>query len=142
MAPDRLEGGPRAAYRTGVPIETGLLGRVNFTVTDDDTALSFRSGEVPVLATPRLIAACEEASCRATQGLLKEGTTTVGRRIQFDHLAPSGVGAQVTVEAMLERVEGRRLTFTVSASDATGLIGAGKVSRVLVEVEPFLSRSR
>ncbi len=125
-----------------MPIQTGLVGEVSFTVTEDDTALSFRSGEVPVLATPRLIAACEEASCRATQGLLEQGVTTVGRRIQFDHLAPTKVGAKVTVEAVLERVEGRRLTFTVSASDATGLIGAGKVSRVLVEVEPFLSRSR
>ncbi len=79
----------------------------------DDTALAFHSGDVPVLATPRLIALCEEASLEAIAGMLPEDSTTVGMRVQLDHLAPTAVGHSVSAEATLERIEGRRLTFTV-----------------------------
>jgi predicted thioesterase len=61
-------------------------------------------------------------------------------RVQLDHLAPSAVGARVTAEARLDKIEGRRLTFSVSASDERGLIAAGKVTRVVVDVEKFLDK--
>ena len=61
-------------------------------------------------------------------------------RVQLDHLAPTAVGCTVTAEATLEKVEGRRLTFTVSASDERGLVAAGKVTRVVVDVEQFLDK--
>ncbi len=105
-----------------------------------DTAIAWRSGDVPVLATPRLIALCEEASVEALAGALPEGHTTVGMRVQIDHLAPTAVGHTVTAEATLEKVEGRRLTFTVSAADDRGLVAAGKVTRVMVEVDHFLAK--
>lgn len=123
-----------------VALRSGLTGTARLRVTEADTATKLRSGHVPVLATPRLIALCEEASCLAVEGHLDEGDTTVGRRVQFDHLAPTAVGGEVAVEAVLERVEGRRLTFTVSATDASGLVGAGKVNRVVVDTESFLRR--
>ncbi|MGH9066820.1 MAG: thioesterase family protein [Acidimicrobiales bacterium] len=121
-------------------METGLSGRATLEVTAADTALALRSGDVAVLATPRLVAVCEEASCAAVAGHLDAGLTTVSRRVQFDHLAPTAVGDTVVVDAVLERAEGRRLTFTVSANDASGLVGAGKVTRVVVDVASFLSR--
>ncbi|MGH9065669.1 MAG: thioesterase family protein [Acidimicrobiales bacterium] len=121
-------------------IPIGLAGRAVLVVTEADTATAMGSGDVPVLGTPRLIALCEEASCRALDDELEPGTTSVGWRVQFDHLAPTAVGGQVVVDAVLERVEGRRLTFALSASDASGLVGAGKVTRVLVDVESFLRR--
>ena len=132
----------RPTYSTVVPLQPGLAGRATLVVTDADTALALRSGSVPVLGTPRLISLCEEAACRAVDDLLEPGHTTVGMRIQFDHLAPTAVGATVTAEATLERVEGRRLTFTVSANDEGGLVGAGKVTRVVVEAERFLHKVR
>ena len=122
-------------------IEIGLTGRATLQVTEADTAATLRSGDVPVLATPRLVGLCEEACVEAIRGELAPGLTTVGMRVQFDHLAPTGVGRSVTAEATLERVEGRRLTFTVAASDAGGLVGAGKLTRVVVEVEPFLKKA-
>ncbi len=70
------------------------------------------------------------------------GKTTVGMRVQVDHVQPTAVGVEVVAEAMLEKVEGRRLTFTVSASDPRGLVACGKVTRVLVDVEQFLQKSR
>jgi predicted thioesterase len=117
------------------------VGRV---VTADDTALALGSGSVEVLGTPRLVALCEEASCRALDGHLAPGFTSVATRIQFDHLAPAGVGAEVSAEATLVKVEGRRLTFTVSAAlhspDREGLIGAGRLTRVLVDEAAFLAK--
>jgi len=111
-------------------------------VSDADTARAHRSGSVDVLATPRLVALCEEAAMEAIEGELDEGSTSVGMRVQFDHLAPTMVGCPVTAEATLEKIAGRRLTFTVSASDPRGLIAAGKVTRVVVNVERFLDKAR
>ena len=62
-------------------------------------------------------------------------------RVQIDHLAPTRVGGVVTAEATLEKVEGRRLTFTVSANDDRGLVAAGKVTRVVVDHERFLDKA-
>jgi len=107
-----------------------------------DSAVSWRTGDVEVLATPRLVALCEEACCAAVAGALGAGNTSVGVRVQFDHLAPVRIGSTVEAEAVLEKVEGRRLIFTVSANDAVGLVGAGRMTRVLVAVDAFLSKSR
>jgi fluoroacetyl-CoA thioesterase len=63
-------------------------------------------------------------------------------RTQVDHLAPTAVGGVVTAEATLEKVEGRRLTFTVSVNDRCGLVAAGKVTRVIVDRERFLAKAR
>ena len=125
-----------------MPIPTGLTGTVELVVAADDTAPAFGSGSVPVLATPRLVALCEEAAVQALDGHMEAGSTSVGMRVQFDHLAPTMVGSMVTAEATLEKVAGRRLTFTVSASDPRGLIAAGKVTRVVVDIERFLDKAR
>lgn len=122
-------------------IEVGAHGSVELVVTDDDTAVAFRSGSVPVLATPRVVALVEEASVAAIAGRLPEGETSVGMRVQLDHLAPTPVGATVLAEASLDKVEGRRLIFTVSVTDGRGLVAVGKVTRVLVDIARFLERT-
>jgi fluoroacetyl-CoA thioesterase len=111
-------------------------------VGDADTAVAMGSGSVMVLATPRVIALCEEATCVALAGHLAPGCTTVGMRVQLDHLQPTPVGAEVEAEAVLEKIEGRRLTFSVSAADTKGLVAAGRVTRVLVEVDRFMDKTR
>jgi len=138
----RVAGGACLSYRTAVPVEPGLSAHVSLVVAESDTALALRSGDVPVLATPRLIALCEEAACLAVAGMLGEGRTSVGVRVQFDHLAPVRTGSTIVAEATLEKVEGRRLVFTVTATDAAGLVGAGKVTRVVVERGDFLAKAR
>jgi fluoroacetyl-CoA thioesterase len=126
----------------GTDLPLGLAGRAQLTVGASDTAVALGSGDVEVLATPRLIALCEEATMRAMAGALPEDWTTVAMRVQFDHLAPVAVGGSVVAEALLARIEGRRLVFTVTASDAAGLVGAGKLTRVAVERRRFLERAR
>lgn len=126
-------------------VAAGLSASVHLTVTETDTAQCLRSGDVPVLGTPRLVALCEEASCRALDGHLGADRTTVASRLQFDHLAPVPVGATVTAEATLEKVEGRRLVFTLSVSldadDRAGLVAAGRLTRVLVDRPAFLAKA-
>ena len=121
-------------------LETGLRGDAKMTVTEADTARALGSGDVDVLGSPRLIALCEEAAVAAVSNSLAVGTTTVGMRIQFDHLQPTAIGVDVTAEAVLERIDGRRLVFNVLASDPGGLVAAGKITRVLVDVERFMGK--
>ena len=125
-----------------VPVRPGLSASAQITVSDDDTAIALRSGEVPVLATPRVVALVEEAAVAAVRGHIDEGYSTVGVRVQVEHISPTPVGRVVTAEANLEKIEGRRLIFHVSARDERGLVAAGKVTRVLVDVERFLDKAR
>ncbi len=99
-----------------------------------------KSGAVPVLATPRVIALSEEACVAVVEGRLEAGSTTVGQRVQLDHLQPTAVGNRVTAEATLETIQGRRLTFTVSVNDDRGLVAAGRITRVVVDTGRFLDK--
>jgi fluoroacetyl-CoA thioesterase len=121
--------------------EPGLSAEVELTVSDADTAIALRSGSVPVLATPRIIALCEEAAVAAVDGCIESGETTVGMRVQLDHLAPTKVGGMVRAEATLEKIEGRRLIFTCSVNDKQGLVAAGRITRVVVETTRFLEKA-
>lgn len=121
-------------------LAAGLKGEARLVVGEEDTARSMRSGEVEVLGTPRLVALLEEATVDAVDGCLDAGATTVGMRVQVDHLQPTPIGAEVLAEAYLDKIEGRRITFTVTASDSGGLVAAGKVTRVVVDVNRFMSK--
>ena len=118
----------------------GLRGRASHTVTDADTAIALRSGEVPVLGTPRLVALMEEASVAALDGSLGEGETSVGMRVHVDHVAPTGPGVGVTADAVLEGVEGRRLTFGATATVGDTVVATASIIRVVVETHRFLGR--
>jgi len=124
-----------------VPVEPGLSAEVELIVGDGDTAIAMHSGEVAVLATPRVVALCEEATMMAVSGHLATGETTVGHTVQLDHVAPTRVGSQVRAEATLKKVEGRRLTFAVAVSDTRGLVAAGKITRVVVVSDRFMEKA-
>jgi predicted thioesterase len=118
-----------------------LGATVELTVKEGDTADALRSGDVPMLATPRVVALAEEATVAALAGHLDDKATTVGQRVQLDHLLPTSVGESVRAEAKLESVEGRRLVFTVSVTSTRGLVAAGKIHRVIVNRERFLEKA-
>ena len=112
---------------------------VTHTVTDDDTAAAVGSGDLEVLATPRLLAWLEEATCGAVG--LDAASTSVGTRVELEHLAPSPVGAEVTATATVVHRDGRLVRFQVVAHDAAGtVLATGEVQRVVVDRERFLSR--
>ena len=124
-----------------MPPRPGLTATVSLDVTDLDTAIAIGSGDVAVLATPRVVALAEEASVKAVHDALAPGTTTVGYRVQLDHLAPTVPGTTVQAEATLETVEGRRLTFRVAITDSRGLVAAGRITRVSVERDRFMEKA-
>jgi predicted thioesterase len=114
---------------------------LTFTVGTGDTANALRSGDLDVLGTPRLLAWCEAATCAAAQPLLPPGRTTVGTRVQLEHLAASAVGSVVHVTAELVHADGRLLRFSVAASASDDrLLATGEITRVVVDVERFLAR--
>lgn len=115
----------------------GLRGEITAVVTDRDTAQAIGSGEVLVLATPRVVALVEAATVAAVAGALDADTTTVGTRVELDHLAPSPVGAEVTATAELTDVAGRRLTFDVRLTSGPDLLARGRVTRAAVPRSRF-----
>lgn len=115
--------------------------RATLVVAAPDTALAFRSGDIPVLGTPRLIALAEEATVLAAKGKLAKGQTSVGTRVRFDHLRGTPLGGTVTAVAELNYEDGRLLRFSVVAHDGEGrLVGEGEVTRVIVDAERFMGR--
>lgn len=125
---------------TTTEIVPGLAGEASLDVTDSDTAIAMGSGDVAVLATPRVVALCEEATCAALNGHLPGGTTSVGSRVEIDHRAPTAPGDTVVARAEVETVQGRTIVFTVSARDSGGLVASGRITRSLVRREAFLSK--
>jgi fluoroacetyl-CoA thioesterase len=114
---------------------------LEFDVTDADTARALGSGAVDVLATPRLLAWCEAATCAAASALVAPGRTSVGSRVSLDHLAATGVGGRVRVTADLLARDGRLLRFRVAATDRAGrLVATGEITRVVVDLDRFAER--
>jgi fluoroacetyl-CoA thioesterase len=113
---------------------------MEFTVAESDTAQAVGSGSLPVLATPRLLAWFEAATC--AELTLPEGQTSVGTRVSLEHVAASPVGATVEVTARQVHVDGRLVRFEVSAVQApdSRLVGRGEVTRVVVDVDRFIAR--
>ncbi len=115
----------------------GLRGEARLVVTEEDTAQHVRSGNVVVLATPRMIALMENASVKAVDHLLPPGQATVGGEIRVRHLAATPQGMEVTVRSELVEVEGRRLTFKVEAFDEREKIGEGTHIRFIIDLDRF-----
>jgi predicted thioesterase len=119
-------------------IPVGARADLPFTVAAADTAESLGSGDVAVLATPRAIAWVEAACCAAVAEHLPVERTTVGTRVEVDHLLPTWVGAEVVADAMLREVSGQRLVFDVRLTESDGrILLAGSVVRAVVARERF-----
>jgi predicted thioesterase len=112
-----------------------------FTVTSADTAEALGSGSLPVLATPRLLAWCERATCASVEPVLREGRSSVGTRVELQHLAASPVGAELLVTSDPSYSDGRLQRFRVSGRHTDGtLVATGEITRVVVDVDRFLGR--
>jgi predicted thioesterase len=118
-------------------LEPGLQGSAAMVVTAADTAVALGSGDVEVLGTPRVVALCEAATLAAVRSALADGETTVGTRVDVEHLRPSRVGVDAVATAVLEGVEGRRLRFAVEAHDDDQLVARGTVTRAVVSRDRF-----
>ncbi|MBM7083930.1 thioesterase family protein [Micromonospora sp. WMMD734] len=123
------------------PFPPGLTARVELTVTEADTAAAVGSGDVPVLATPRVLALAEAATVAATAPGMPAGSTTVGVRVELAHLAATPVGRTVVADARLVGADGRRLLFEVTVTDGDTTVASGRVERALVDRQRFVARA-
>ena len=122
-------------------ITVGLKGTVKETVNENITAEKVGSGSLPVFATPMMVALMEKAACKALENSLDEGSTTVGTKVDVEHIAATPVGMEVTVTATVTAVDGRKISFSVEAFDESGLIGKGAHDRFVVNAEKFTSKT-
>ena len=121
-------------------IEIGLKYTSELTVTDAVTAVKVGSGDMPVLATPMMMALMENAAMLAVRDALPEGCTTVGGHIESSHLKPSKVGNVIRAEAEVTKVDGKKIVFKVSAYSGDTLLGEGTHLRFIVDRDKFMSK--
>ena len=121
-------------------IQEGLTHTSQLTVTEAVTATSMGSGDLPVLATPAMMALMENAAMLAVAPHLPEGSTTVGGHISASHIKPTPVGETVTATATVTKVDGKKIEFDVKAHCGDILLGEGSHLRFIVDREKFMSR--
>ncbi len=109
-------------------------------VEEKHLACNVGSGDLPVFATPMMMALMENAAMLCVADELEDGSSTVGGQISSSHLKPTGLGKTVTATAELISADGRKLKFKVSASDEGGLIGEGEHLRFIIDKEKFMSK--
>jgi fluoroacetyl-CoA thioesterase len=119
----------------------GLTARVELTVTDADTAQSLGSGDVPVLATPRVLALAEAATVAATARQMPGGVTTVGTRAEVEHKAATPVGRTIAATATLAKVDGRKLLFEVAVTDGDVTVAEVRVERAMLDRQRFIEKA-
>jgi fluoroacetyl-CoA thioesterase len=128
----------------GPGLPAGLRATVRAVVTGADTAEAIGSGNLPVLATPRLLALAEAATVAAVAPQLAVGLTTVGTAATLEHRRASPVGAEIVVAAELTEVDGKRLVFRfvarASGTEADVVFGAGTIERVILDRARFMAR--
>ncbi|MGN1000148.1 MAG: thioesterase family protein [Faecousia sp.] len=122
-------------------ITVGMRGEASTLVEKEDTASEVGSGSLLVYATPCMVALMEGAACEAIAEALAETETTVGAELNIRHLSATPVGLEVRAEAEVIAVEGKAITFAVTAYDEAGKIGEGTHKRFLVNSQKFLDKT-
>jgi predicted thioesterase len=118
----------------------GLSYTSTMTVEPSHLAIYVGSGDLEVLSTPMMMALMENAAMLAVRDALEEGQTTVGGFISSSHLKPTPVGNTICATAELVGIDGRKLTFKVTAEDSNGVIGEGEHIRYIVDAARFMAK--
>lgn len=122
-------------------ITVGMKGEVSTLVEKEDTAAEVGSGSLLVYATPCMVALMEGAACEAIAAAMDESRTTVGTELNIRHISATPVGLEVRAEAEVTAVEGKIITFQISAYDEAGKIGEGTHKRCIVTSQRFLDKA-
>ena len=122
-------------------IQVGMEYTLEIKVGENDTARALGSGELEVLATPRMCALMEESAYKCVMAELEEGASTVGTLLNISHLSATPVGMNVKAVATVTGVDGRKISYDIKAYDEAGLIGEGTHERFIVFSEKFVART-
>ena len=125
-----------------MPIEIGLKGRAETVVVPENTASAVGSGLVPVFATPFMVALMEQAASSSLVPHLDDGQGSVGIHLDISHEAATPIGMKVWAESEVIAVDGKQITFAVSAYDEVGLIGRGTHKRACITVDRFMAKTQ
>ena len=125
-----------------MPVTIGIKGRAETTVTQKNTAMAMGSGLAPVFATPAMVALMEEAAASSLTPYLEDGQGSVGIHLDVSHESATPPGLKVWAESEVIAVDGKQITFSVSAYDETGRIGSGKHTRALIDEARFLAKAQ
>lgn len=122
-------------------LNTGIKGSASEIVINEKTAVAVGSGGLSVYATPAMISLMEKSAYESVQSLLEEGSGTVGTLMNIQHISATPVGMKVTAESELIAIDGRKLTFKVTAFDEVGKIGEGTHERFIINNEKFQAKT-
>ncbi len=122
-------------------LEIGIKHAKSEIVNENNTAAALGSGLLPVYATPAMIALLEGTCAEAVVPQLEDGTTTVGTKLDVEHISATPLGMEVKCECELIEVDRRRLVFSVEIFDKAGLIGRGKHERFIVTADKFMAKT-
>lgn len=122
-------------------LNAGIKGSSSETVTNEKTAVAVGSGGLSVYATPAMISLMEKSAYESVQPFLEEGSGTVGTLMNIQHISATPVGMKVTAKSELIAIDGRKLTFKVTAFDEVGKIGEGTHERFIINNEKFQSKT-
>ena len=122
-------------------ITVGMKGEASTLVEREDTAAEVGSGSLLVYATPCMVARMEGAACEAIAQALSEDQSSVGISLNIDHLSATPVGLEVRAEAEVTAVDGKIITFSLTAYAEAGKIGEGTHKRCLVSSQRFLDKA-
>lgn len=122
-------------------ITIGMKGEASTLVEKEDTAAAVGSGSLLVYATPCMVALMEGAACEAIAEALTEDKTTVGTELSITHLSATPVGLEVRAEAEVTAVDGKVITFQITAYDEAGKIGEGTHKRCIVSTQRFFDKA-
>lgn len=109
-------------------------------VTSELSAEKMGSGDMPVLATPAMVAMMENAAMKCVADDLEDGQTTVGIMMNTTHVKASAIGAKVYATAEIVAIDGRKISFKISAFEGQELIGEATHDRFIVTRDRFLSK--
>lgn len=121
-------------------LKEGMTLTLEKVVKEDETAAKVASGALEVFSTPMLIAFMEQTSFELAQKEMAPGDTTVGVAVNIKHLKANLVGDKLTCTSKLEKIDGKKLGFTVKVFHGETLVGEGEHGRCIVNEEKFLSR--
>jgi fluoroacetyl-CoA thioesterase len=123
------------------PIPLGAKGSFSLVVAPEHLASQFKDATLPpVLATPVMIMAMENAALNAIRPFLEPPETALGTVVAVRHLAATPLGQRVRAEAEVTKVDGRRIEFTLSARDDSEEIGRGTHERMVVDYDRIAER--
>ena len=122
-------------------LQTGIKGTGEALVTEELSARAMGSGELPVYATPAMLALVEETAWKSVAPALEAGQGTVGTKLDRAHLAATPLGRKVRCETELVEIDRRRLVFSAEVWDEAGKIGEGTHERFIVDNEKFLAKA-